>query len=170
MSNVPDTLANRIKLFRKLRGMTQQDLSEAAGVNLSIIKKYEVGILNPKIERLEVIANALGISLYSLVNLNVNTVNDILSIILQMDENTMMNLTGKKRDDGKYIPESIHISFNDEAINAALAEYLEIRDSEKANNGKLTIDYEASLEQVDLLIEDSKAKLYLNNDKVKRPE
>ena len=66
MSNVPDTLANRIKLFRKLRGMTQQDLSEAAGVNLSIIKKYEVGILNPKIERLEVIANALGISLYSL--------------------------------------------------------------------------------------------------------
>ena len=170
MKDKTTTIANRIKLFRKMRGLSQKDLSDKSAINFSLIKKYEANIAFPKIDRLEVIANALGISLYSLVDLNVNNINDVVSILLQMDQQTIMNVRGQKGKDGKYKPESIQISFDDESINTALAEYLEIKESEKENGGDWTLDFNTKVDDIDVLIESSKAQLYLNDEKVKRPK
>ena len=169
MSDRSNTLTKRIKLFRSLRKMSQEDFSRESGISLSVIKKYEAGFLNPKIDKLKIIAATLGISLYSLVDIDVSAVNDIISILLQMDQQTMMNITGKKRKDGKYDPESIQIAFDDEAINTALAEYLDIKESEKENGGDWTLDFNAKVDDIDVLIESSKSQLYLNDEKVKRP-
>ena len=169
MTDNSKNIAGRIKLFRRLRGMSQKDLSRESDINLSMIKKYEIGTRIPKIDRLEVIANALGISLYSLVDLNVGSINDIIFIVLQMDEQTKLKMTGKKDKDGHYIPESVGISFDDPAINQALADYMDINEAEKKNGGSLTVDFDAKIDDINILIEDQKMQLFLNNDEVQRP-
>ena len=169
MSDRSNTLTKRIKLFRSLRKMSQEDFSRESGISLSVIKKYEAGFLNPKIDKLKIIADTLGISLYSLMDIDVSAVNDIISILLQMDQQTKMNITGKKGEDGKYLPESIQISFDDEAINTALAQYLDIKETEKANGGDWSMDFNAKIDDIDLLIESEEARLLLNDEKVQRP-
>ena len=170
MSDKSKNIASRIKFFRKIRKMSQDDLSRESGINLSQLKKYEVGLLNPKLETLKVLADTLGISLYSLIDLHVNTVSDIISIVLCMDDQTTMHMTGKKDKNGQYIPDSVRISFDDDAINIALAKYMDIKESESVSGDSLAIDFETKIDDVELLIEDSKTQLFLNDEKVIRPE
>lgn len=61
-------VARLMKYYRQSKKMSQEDLSTAAGINLSTIKKYEVGLRNPKYEQLERIADALGISVNNFYN------------------------------------------------------------------------------------------------------
>ena len=50
-----------IKKFRKERGMTQLQLAEKVGIAESSIRQYELGMRNPKTERLKEIAEALRV-------------------------------------------------------------------------------------------------------------
>ena len=56
-----------IKRFRKERGLTQKKLSELCGIAEPTIRRYEAGTLNPKIETVEKIAVALGITAIDLM-------------------------------------------------------------------------------------------------------
>ena len=42
-----------IKKYRKERGITQLELSQASGVNFSLLRNYEIGNRKPKIEQLK---------------------------------------------------------------------------------------------------------------------
>lgn len=55
------TTGQRIKAFRKKRGITQEDLGAILGVSGSMIAQYETDKRNPKIETLKKIADALGV-------------------------------------------------------------------------------------------------------------
>lgn len=57
------TVANKIKMFRKQKGLTQKQLGDLCEPKIgeSTIRKYELGLLNPKIETLQKIAYALKI-------------------------------------------------------------------------------------------------------------
>ncbi|MCP3942982.1 MAG: helix-turn-helix transcriptional regulator [Chloroflexi bacterium] len=55
-------LSEKIKHLRKERGVTQKELAERAGLNSKLISKYETGRLNPKLENITKIAEALDIS------------------------------------------------------------------------------------------------------------
>ena len=57
------TTGEKIRYYRNLRGMSQETLGELSGIHYATIKKYELGIRNPKPEQLLKISNALGISL-----------------------------------------------------------------------------------------------------------
>ena len=58
------TVGEKIKTYRKMRGISQKTLGElAGGINEVTIRKYEAGDRNPKPEQLLKIANALGISI-----------------------------------------------------------------------------------------------------------
>lgn len=52
----------RIAAARKLRGMTQEDLAKAAGVNKFSVYRYEGGETVPGTDRLVCIAEVLGVT------------------------------------------------------------------------------------------------------------
>lgn len=60
------SIGERIRQFRTNQKMTQKQLGERAGIAEPTIRKYESGKLNPKIETLQKIAEALNITVYEL--------------------------------------------------------------------------------------------------------
>lgn len=56
-----------IKKFRKEKGLTQKQLGKACGIDEANIRKYENGKQTPRIENLEKIANAMGMSASDLI-------------------------------------------------------------------------------------------------------
>lgn len=62
------TVGENIRAMRKEHGLTQKELGKLSGINEVQIRQYELGKANPKIETLEKIANALSISVMSLLS------------------------------------------------------------------------------------------------------
>ena len=52
----------KIRAYREFRGYNQIQLAELSGINVGTIRKYELGIRNPKPDQLEKIATALGLN------------------------------------------------------------------------------------------------------------
>ena len=52
----------RITQLRKGKGLTQQALADAAGINVSQLKRYETGVSQPSLDALRKLAVALGVS------------------------------------------------------------------------------------------------------------
>ncbi|MCR5226985.1 MAG: helix-turn-helix transcriptional regulator [Eubacterium sp.] len=125
------TYAQTIKKFRKIQNMSQEDLSKSSGINISTIKKYETGYRLPKREQLEKIATALGINVNDFYDNSISTTGELLSILVSIEKQTDMEISGKKNKDGDYDPNTINISFTNKDVNALLAEYLSYKDKYK---------------------------------------
>ena len=132
MRDKTNEIAEKIKRYRKLKNMSQDMLADASGINVSMIKKYECGIRNPKPEQLLKIANALGISINALYSHDINTVSDVITLLMKLHEQTALNIAGDKDEAGDYIPESIRLSFDDGNINKALVQYLLYKETSKS--------------------------------------
>ena len=52
----------KIRAYREFRGYNQIQLAELSGINVGTIRKYELGIRNPKPDQLEKISTALGLN------------------------------------------------------------------------------------------------------------
>ena len=78
------TTGEKIKYFRNMRGISQETLGQLSGINSATIKKYEYGIRNPKPDQLLKIANALGISINIFMDFDIETVSDVLSLLLSL--------------------------------------------------------------------------------------
>jgi transcriptional regulator with XRE-family HTH domain len=52
----------RLAQLRKGKGLTQQALANAAGLNVSQLKRYETGVSQPALDALRKLAVALGVS------------------------------------------------------------------------------------------------------------
>lgn len=60
---MPTTLlGKRLTEFRKLKGLTQEELAERCGVALATISRWETGSLSPKPRNLEKLAEVLEVS------------------------------------------------------------------------------------------------------------
>ena len=70
MSKTTDFLAKEIKARRKQAGLSQDKLSEEAGVSMAQISEIERGIANPTLSILEKIADYFQISVAELLNEN----------------------------------------------------------------------------------------------------
>lgn len=123
------TVGEKIRAYRKMRGISQKMLGElAGGINEVTIRKYEAGDRNPKPEQLLKIADALGISINIFMDFDIETVSDVLSLIFKMDEQLDVEFTGKKNKKGEYDPKSIALRFNNPAINDRLTKWARTRD------------------------------------------
>ena len=49
-------VGKKIRAYREFRGYSQIQLAELSGINVGTIRKYELGIRNPKPDQLEKIA------------------------------------------------------------------------------------------------------------------
>lgn len=61
-------VGRNIQKFRKVRGYTQESLSEAADVHPATIGRYECGSINLTVLKLEKIADVLGVKVKDLFN------------------------------------------------------------------------------------------------------
>ena len=61
------TVGERLKAIRKEKGLTQKQVASGCGMADSAIRKYESGLITPKLETIQRIANALGVHVLDLL-------------------------------------------------------------------------------------------------------
>ncbi len=64
------TIAERIRLTRQQKELSQKDLADKSGVNIKSLSRYELGSSVPPADALKAIAEALGVSADYLLNDN----------------------------------------------------------------------------------------------------
>src|SRR5687767_4413788 len=69
-------IATRVRRLRKERGLTARELAERSALSLRFIAELEAGRANIAVLRLDGVANALGVSLASLVAAPVDSSDD----------------------------------------------------------------------------------------------
>lgn len=70
------TIAERIRLIRQQRKLSQTELAEKSGVNLKSLSRYELGTSVPPADLLKQIADALGVSADALLSDDQITIKD----------------------------------------------------------------------------------------------
>ena len=86
-------VGKKIRAYREFRGFSQIQLAELSGINVGTIRKYELGIRNPKPEQLEKIAAALGLNVSIFLDFNIETVGDVLSLLFAIDDSINLSLS-----------------------------------------------------------------------------
>lgn len=76
----------RIRQARKAAGLTQVELGKRIGKGKSLIWNYETGYRTPDSQTLALIADALGVTAQSLEDKNLDTVQDVMEVLFQMEE------------------------------------------------------------------------------------
>ena len=94
-------VGKKIRAYREFRGYSQKQLAELSGINVGTIRKYELGIRNPKPDQLERIATALGLNVSVFLDFNIETVGDVLSLLFAIDDS--VNLSLKPTEDQEVI-------------------------------------------------------------------
>ena len=122
------TTGEKIKHFRNLRGISQETLGRLSGINSATIKKYEYGIRNPQTRPTNENCKCFGISINVFMDFDIETVSDVLSLILKMDEQLDMDFEAEKDEDGSFIPSTIKISFKNSLLNHKLGVYMKARE------------------------------------------
>lgn len=141
-------LARTIKKYRKARKLAMEQLSEKSGINLSTLKKYETDNRNPKLEQLSKIAEALEVSVFEFLDIEINSVNDIISLVNKMNIATDI--------DWDIDNDKVCISFKNKEINNCLKEY--------------AVDYKKDnilIEKTETNYESTLTRLMLINDKLR---
>lgn len=141
-------LARTIKKYRKARKLAMEQLSEKSGINLSTLKKYETDNRNPKLEQLSKIAEALEVSIFEFLDIEVKSVNDIISLVNKMNIATDI--------DWDIDNDKVCISFKNKEINNCLKEY--------------AVDYKKDnilIEKTETNYESTLTRLMLINDKLR---
>ena len=85
-------VGKKIRAYRDFRGFSQKQLAELSGINVGTIRKYELGIRNPKPDQLERIATALGLNVSVFLDFNIETVGDVLSLLFAVDDSVNLSL------------------------------------------------------------------------------
>ena len=86
-------VGKKIRAYREFRGYSQIQLAELSSINVGTIRKYELGIRNPKPDQLEKIATALGLNVSVFLDFNIETVGDVLSILFAIDDSVNLSLS-----------------------------------------------------------------------------
>ena len=116
-------VGKKIRYYRELRGLSQQQLSDFSGIPLGTLKKYEIGNRNPKAEPLQRIADALQISISSLHTINLETIGDVAPYLFAISKLGEVQFHGKKQEDGKFDPSDLTISFKSPVLKRFLKEW-----------------------------------------------
>lgn len=120
------TIGDRIKYFRKRRGLTQAQLAEVTGIHPVSIRKYETNKMQPQLTQIEKIADALCISAsaisgsYSEVT-KLETVGNLMGLLIMWHKSGILTLQGERGENNKIIASTAHL-----VPNPALQNYFSI--------------------------------------------
>lgn len=132
------TTGEKIKAYRELRGWNQKTLADYSNIPVDNIRKYESGARNPKLAQLQKIANGLQISIHALIDINIETIDDIMHCLLVIASKKELVFEGEKDDSGRYIAESLKFSFKSPSLQQFMKELADIeqlrQDAENIQN------------------------------------
>ena len=95
------TTGERIRRYRKSRGLTQKELGAACNIDEANIRKYELGKQNPKLVTLQKLADALDVSIGKLAGIEQDTACTQALLDLGMGRVYGYGKKADKRADGK---------------------------------------------------------------------
>ncbi len=135
--------------------------------------KYEYGIRNPKPDQLLKITNALGISINLVMDFDIETASDVLSLLFKMDEQIDMIINGEKDENGNIDPKTLFIRFKHPEINKRLAQFAEAK---KAQENLIASEsdfpsketFQQEVEQTNATFEENKQHLVDTNMMVRK--
>ncbi len=141
------TIGEKIRYFRKQRGMNQLQLAESAGIHHVSIRKYETNRSQPQFSQIEKISQALNISTNVFVDseaahFRFETVGDLMGILIILCNSKIISITGERTVDGFISNETISIR-----INPVLASFFAFC-TDNYSNGKTLL----TLNEIHLLI------------------
>lgn len=108
---------SRIKEIRLKKGLTQNELGKMCHIAESTIRRYELGSLNPKIETLQKIADALGVPITELINCSYDIVDGKEVKVFDLTDMSLPQVVEAVehiRDSCSNKPESITMHFSEE--------------------------------------------------------
>ena len=76
----------KIKHYRKLRKLTQDQLGEAAGITGNAIRNYEHDFRSPNEEQLAKIAKKLDVSIEALQDYEIDSARDAMEALFRLEE------------------------------------------------------------------------------------
>ena len=116
-------VSEKIRYYRELRGLTQQQLADFSGIPLGTLKKYETGNRNPKQEPLQRIADALHISITSFQDIHLETIGEVAPYLFAISKVGKVQFHGNKDADGKFDINTPSISFDSPVFKHFLKEW-----------------------------------------------
>lgn len=157
------SIGEHIKMARKNKGLTQKELGNLLGISQSAVGQFENDTSNPKYETLQKIADALDVSVYSLIDINKSQKElEILQKELRdiqdntdMPYNTKLDIMQSKENDIEQQHKILHIkqdiykqSMKKDAETSLFAKYkkvIEKVDPLNQEGQQKVIDYAADL-------------------------
>ena len=145
------TVGERIKYFRKERKMTQEQLAELTGIHPVSIRKYETNKMQPQIEQIERIASTLQVNANAIIGYNgaptrVDTVGDLMSLLMTLYRARVLLIVGDHDEDFSIKPETAKIT-----INPALAGFFRVLSPNDSENSIDLSDISVTLHDTDCL-------------------
>ena len=152
-------VGKKIRAYREFRGFSQIQLAELSGINVGTIRKYELGIRNPKPDQLEKIATALGLNVSVFLDFKIETVGDVLSLLFAIDDAVDLDLM----DNAENECSNIGISFKNSTMQKFFQEWCQFkatygRDKEKILAIKDNKKRQAELDNLDRMYKEWKLR------------
>ena len=124
------TVGERIKCFRTLKKMTQKSLGEKAGIGEATIRKYELGIRNPKPAQIKKIAQALDIGEnllldVPLASLSIETLGDAMALLFALERALGITYYAPEKSTGVIDRDKFAIRFNNTEFIDLLCNWVE---------------------------------------------
>ena len=110
------TIGQKIKIARSLRGLTQKELGFLVGLSDVRIRQYEIDARTPKEGILQEIANALGVSILFFTDRSIDTYNDIMHALFELEHSFGATVIKISESPSKYA-----IVFDDKCMEKYLA-------------------------------------------------
>lgn len=174
------TIGEKIKCFRTLEKMTQKTLGEKTGIGEATIRKYELGIRNPKPAQIKKIAHALNIGEnllldVSLSSLSLETLGDAMALFFTLEHFLGITYYVPEKSPGVIDREKFAIRFDNKEFTELLCKWVEeLRTSE---NGMIFMTQnESSIDAEDCerfqelnkaILEETKQSLIQNKTPIK---
>ena len=127
-------IGERIKHYRKAKGLTQAQVAKAVGISEAAIRHYEHNIRTPNSTQLAAIADALEINPAAISDYGIHTERDAIEILFRLEE--MAGLKPSETD-GKIVLVAGQQQTHSQ-ISYALISWGEMRD--KLDSGEITYE------------------------------
>ena len=134
------TIGEKIKYFRKKRGITQAQLADLSGIHPVSIRKYETNKMQPQTAQIERIAAALGVNAGAIdgmnaANIRLDSQGDLMGLLISWHKSGILCLEGQRDEANKIIESTAHFS-----VNPILSPFIRLTWSEGENKKALYLD------------------------------
>lgn len=113
------TIGEKIQYCRKNRlGISQAQLAEKTGINITTIKLYENNKMIPSQSQAQKIADALGVGVgvftepVSGWSFKLETYGDLIKLIMVFRKNRIISMNGTRGEDGRLVPSTVTFSLS----------------------------------------------------------